>query len=191
MTRNHYQDILWHLKIQSASSPASRHIHKSVLTLWLPPYLPSMIPPSLPLWVHLSIHLPVLATRSHLVAQQHDDHVLLGVLMDLCQPCLQTEIKRAHVSGEVEKSRTGKEIRERREYRGNRHDTKDGLEIDHGDRGDGWSHREGEREKDKRFIYCSLAAVHLVHPSSLQISSSPFFSPPASLSINLLPITGQ
>lgn len=52
-----------------------------------------MIPPALPLSFHLSIHVPVLASRSHLVAQQHDDHVLLSVLMDLCQPRLEMEGK--------------------------------------------------------------------------------------------------
>lgn len=33
----------------------------------------------------------MLAARSYLVAQQHDDHILLGVLVDLCQPGLDTE----------------------------------------------------------------------------------------------------
>lgn len=138
---------------------------KSTLAPTIPP---STIPPSLPLWVHLSIHLPVLATRSHLVAQQHDDHVLLGVLMDLCQPSLETE--RQHRM--VKESKTVQERRESREYRGGRHDREEGLEIDSGDRGDGWIHRETGRERDKRLIYSSLAAVHLVFPSSLRSPQS-------------------
>lgn len=83
--------------------------------------------------------------------------------MDLCQPCLETE--RAQSGEEIQKM--GKEGRERREYGGDRHDTGEGLEIYSGDKGDGWIHREGESEKDKRFIYCSLGAVCLFLPYSL------------------------
>ncbi len=146
-----------------------------------------MNPPTLPPSVHLSIHLQVLATRSYLVAQQHDDHVLLGVLMDLCQPCL--EMKREQRM--VKKSKTGMQQRESREYVGDRQDREEGLKIQSVDRGDWWIHTEGEREKYKRFIYCSLAAVHLVFTSAPQSPSSPFPSSPAVLSIHLYLITGR
>lgn len=103
----------------------------------LPPYLP---PWSLPLWVHLSIHLPVLATRSHLVAQQHDDHILLGVLMDLCQPCLEKEREHILVRKPTKKGeRKGGSTEEKRDGRG------EWLPIDGGDKGDGWTHSERKR----------------------------------------------
>lgn len=44
-----------------------------------------------------------LAARSHLVAQQHDDHVLLGVLVDLRQPGLDTERKSTDDEGTADK----------------------------------------------------------------------------------------
>lgn len=41
----------------------------------------------------------------HLVTEQHDDHVLLGVLVDLSQPCLETDTKITVGDG---KARTGR-----------------------------------------------------------------------------------
>lgn len=52
-----------------------------------------MIPPIL-LMLYESVYLPVLVTRSYLVAQQHDDHILLGVLVYLRQPRLKTKEKK-------------------------------------------------------------------------------------------------
>lgn len=94
-------------------SSASRHIRNSTPA---PTALHISSLPSSLSRVHLSIHLPVLATRSHLVAQQHDDHVLLGVLMDLCQPSLET--RRKHRM--VRQSKAVKKGREIRECRGRR-----------------------------------------------------------------------
>lgn len=55
---------------------------------------PSSLLPSSSTSPSVSPWLGVLAARSHLVAQQHDDHILLGVLVDLCQPGLDTEKER-------------------------------------------------------------------------------------------------
>lgn len=130
-----------------------------------------MIPPSLPLLVHLSIHLPVLATRSHLVAQQHDDHVLLGVLIDLCQPCL--EMEREH----KEWWRNPK--RERKEGKGESTEELGMIaerDWNSGDRGDRWIHR-GERQKiNLVFTGCSssrLPSRSPLHPSSLLLHLYP------------------
>lgn len=68
----------------------------------------------------------------------------------------------------VKESKIVQERRESREYRGDRHDREEGLEIDSGDRGDGWIHREKGKEKDKGLIYSSPAAVHLIFPSFLR-----------------------
>lgn len=44
----------------------------------------------------------------HLVPQQHDDHLLLGVLMDLSQPCLEMDRKHRNGDGIQNKDKKGK-----------------------------------------------------------------------------------
>lgn len=191
-----YNDVttekLWHWKIISIKneincfSPAFVHIHYTLAQG--PTIPPPVIPSSHPLWVHLSIYLPVLATRSHLVAQQHDDHILLGVFMNLCQPCLEMEIEQRV----VKKFRTGEDEQEKRVVQRRQDWSRGGIEDK-----DYWQRRRmnplRRRKGKKRLICWLLLLLHLVLPFSLLqiVPSLPLFSFLLCLSIHLLPITGQ
>lgn len=65
--------------------------------------MPSFSPPSESICLYIC---PLWREGPHLVTQQHDDHVLLGVLMDLSQPRL--EMQKKHQIGEKMQNIDGK-----------------------------------------------------------------------------------